>query len=114
MVRLKGLIVVVAVGGCGASRASGECVPLPEPDIQVRCGTDADCTASPPLPASCGEGKCIAGICRFRAEFAEKCPCMPGEIRTCLLPSKDTGLARCISIGGIPNWGPCEAVCLDC
>lgn len=112
--RSRMLLGALLISGCGGSQSPAECIPLPVPELEVRCTADSECTAFPPLPATCGEGKCVAGMCRFRVPFANRCPCMPGEIRTCLLPSRDTGLQKCTSMGGIPSWGACQPVCHGC
>jgi hypothetical protein len=105
------LALVAAVYGCGASRSQSDCTPVPPADVAVRCTKDDECTSMPPLTVSCGEAKCIAGACQFRPGLTAECPCMPGQIRSCLLPSNESGIQICNNRGGVPAWGPCNPVC---
>jgi hypothetical protein len=105
------LLLVAAASACGGSKNQGNCNPIPPPDVAVRCTQDAECTNMPPLPVSCGEAKCVAGACRFRPALTSDCPCIPGEMRSCLLPTNESGVQSCKNSGGIPTWDVCRAVC---
>ena len=108
----NGLLLLVALGaGCGASRSYSDCTPVPPPDAAVRCNKDDECTSMPPLTVSCGEAKCIAGACQFRPALTKDCPCIPGQIRACFVPSRESGIQICKNTGGVPTWSPCSAVC---
>lgn len=105
------LVLWAFAAGCGASQTRSDCVPIPPPEAPARCTQDAECRTLPPLPVTCGEAKCFEGICRFRAPLTTDCPCMPGEMRACLLPSRDHGIQMCKNSGGIPTWDACRAIC---